>query len=230
MFAATMSPFIQNISSFPTAIYTVLLGVGIVFWLVATLGLVDLDIMDFDMDLDIDLDGIDVSDTPDLNEGVLPGLLLRFGLVGVPVTVSLTLLVMVGWLVCYYTAHLLFPLLPGAVLHYAVGVPVFIVSLYIAAKITGFLVRPLKPFFAKASQQVDKKVLGQTAIVRTSRVDNDFGEALLDDGGAGLIMKVRTKGDDRFSKGDRVVILERLNDDNIYRVISEEEFFNEIHS
>jgi len=27
-----------------------------------------------------------------------------------------------------------------------------------------------------------------------------------------------------FSKGDRVVIFEKLNDDNIYRVISEKEF------
>ena len=86
------SAFIQNISSFPTAIYTVLFGVCIVFWFVAALGLVDLDAMGFDLDMDVDLDidvdidGIDLNDSGDLGDGVLPGLLLRFGLVGVPVS------------------------------------------------------------------------------------------------------------------------------------------------
>ena len=46
----------------------------------------------------------------------------------------------------------------------------------------------------------------------------------LDDGGAGLILKARTTGDDRFVKGDKVVILEMLEDQNVYRVISEQEF------
>ncbi len=67
-------------------------------------------------------------------------------------------------------------------------------------------------------------MLGQTAVVRTSRVDNDFGEAVLEDGGAGLILKVRSAGEDRFTKGDRVVIFEKMGDDTVYRVISEAEF------
>ena len=60
--------------------------------------------------------------------------------------------------------------------------------------------------------------------MRTSRVDENFGEATLDDGGAGLILKVRSAENETFVKGDCVVILERLNNDTIYRVISEKEF------
>ena len=61
-------------------------------------------------------------------------------------------------------------------------------------------------------------------MVRTSRVDNDFGEAVLEDGGAGLILKVRSTGDATFVKGDRVVLLEHLKNENVYRVVSEAEF------
>ncbi|MDH5619258.1 MAG: DUF1449 domain-containing protein [Gammaproteobacteria bacterium] len=219
-----MDPFYQNISSFPTLIYTILLAVCVVYWAGAVLGFVDLDIIDLDLD-SLDLSGADMNpDTPHTTPDVLAGLMLRFGLVGVPVTVSISILVLIGWLLCYYAVHFLFWLIPGAFLEFVAGIPIFFASLYIAATITGVLIRPLRPLFQKATQETIKQVLGQTAIVRTSRVDTGFGEATLEDGGAGLILKVRTTGDDKFSKGDRVVIYEKLDDQNIYRVISEEEF------
>ena len=219
-----MDPFYQNISSFPTLIYTVLLVVCVVYWAGAVLGFIDLDI------IDLDLEGFDTSggdlggDSTHATPDVLAGLMLRFGLNGVPVTVSISIVVLIGWLLCYYAVHFLFPLVPGRFLEFMVGIPVFLGSLYISARIAGVLIRPLRPLFQKATQETLKHVLGQTAVVRTSRVDNDFGEATLEDGGAGLILKVRTTGDDRFTKGDRVVLYENLDEQNVYRVISVEEF------
>lgn len=219
-----MDPFYQNISSFPTLIYTILLVVCVIYWAGAVLGFVDLDI------LDLDLDGLDTAggelsaDSPSATPDVLAGLLLRFGLVGVPVPISFSILVLIGWLLCYYTVHFVFPFVPGSFLKFVAGIPVLLGTLYVSARITSVLIRPLRPLFEKASQETIKHVLGQTAIVRTSRVDNEFGEVNLEDGGAGLILKARTTGDDRFVKGDRVVIYEKLSEQNIYRVISEEEF------
>ncbi len=217
-----MNPFYQNIGSFPTAFYTVLLLICVLFWAGAVLGLVDLDILDFDFD-SVDVGGESSHTTPE----VLAGLLLRLGLVGVPVTVSLSILVLTGWMLCYYTVFLLFWAIPDGLLRYVAGLPVLAVTLYVAAKITSVFIKPLRPLFEKATQETIKQVLGQTAIVRTSRVDREFGEATLNDGGAGLILKVRASGDDRFERGDRVVIFEKLNSENIYRVISEEEFVGE---
>ena len=215
-----MDPFYQNISSFPTLIYTVLLVVCVIYWAGAVLGFIDLDIIDLDLDSFDTSGGDSTHATPD----VLAGLMLRFGLNGVPVTVSISIVVLIGWLLCYYAVHFLFPLVPGRFLEFMVGIPVFLGSLYISARIAGVLIRPLRPLFQKATQETLKHVLGQTAVVRTSRVDNDFGEATLEDGGAGLILKVRTTGDDRFTKGDRVELYEHLDEQNVYRVISEEEF------
>ena len=90
--------------------------------------------------------------------------------------------------------------------------------------ITAQLIKPLRPLFKKAEQETLKKILGQTVIVRTSRVDKEFGEAILEDGGAGLILKVRSSGDETFKKGDVIVLLEYLEKNNTYRVISEQDF------
>ncbi|MFK7888136.1 MAG: DUF1449 domain-containing protein [Gammaproteobacteria bacterium] len=219
-----MDPFYQNIGSFPTLIYSILLIVVVLYWAGAVLGIVDLDVIDLDLDT-LDLDTADMNpDSPHSTPDVLAGLMLRYGLVGVPATVSLSFLILIGWGLCYYTVHFLFGFIPGSMLKLVAGFPVFLATLYFAAHITGVLIKPLRPFFEKATQQTEKLVLGQTAIVRTSRVDSDFGEATLDDGGAGLILKVRATGANTFKKGDRVVIFEQLTEKNIYRVISEQEF------
>ena len=216
-----MDPFYQNIASFPTVVFTFFLGICVLFWLVAVLGFVEIDLFDFDIpDGGVHHDvGLELSDA-----NVLAGLALRFGLHGVPVTIILSLMSLIGWLVSYYTVHFVFFLLPGDILRYVVGLGVVIAATFIAAMITSVLIKPLRPIFQKARREAVKHVLGQTAVVRTSRVDSSFGEAVLDDGGAGLILKVRASGDTAFKKGDRVVLFEHLKAENIYRVVSQEEF------
>jgi hypothetical protein len=218
-----MNPFYQNIASFPTAIFTFVLAICALYWLIAVLGMVDIDILDVDLpEAEGDLDAAGAHEHGGPN--ALAGLLMRFGLVGVPATVILTLVALVGWLVCYYLVHFLFAWVPDGILRYLAGLPVLLVSLYLALIVTGVLIKPLRPLFQKTQQESSKHVLGQTAIVRTSRVDQEFGEAMLQDGGAGLILKVRASAGESFVKGDRVVLLEYLKDKNAYRVISEKEF------
>ena len=238
----SMDPFYQNISSFPTVVFTFVLAICLFFWMVAVLGMVDIDSLDFDIPgadalghhgIGHDISGIghdighhDFGDIgPDVtNANALAGLMLRFGLHGVPVTIIISLMALFGWLISYYAVHYLFFLVPGDILRYVVGLGVLIGATYIAAIITGLLIKPLRPLFKKAQTQSVKHILGQTAVVRTSRVDTAFGEATLADGAAGLILKVRATGETTFKKGDRVVLFEHLTEQNVYRVVSEEEF------
>jgi len=69
-----------------------------------------------------------------------------------------------------------------------------------------------------------RSVIGQTAIVRSGRVTLEHGEAILQDGGAGLILRVRADEALAFKRGDRVVLLEYLEAQHAYRVITEAEF------
>ncbi len=222
-----MNPFYQNISSFPTVFFTFFLALTTLYWLVAVLGLISIDILDFDLpEVDGDVPGdLDMGEATDLtNANVLAGLMLRLGLNGVPVTIIISLIALFGWILSYYVVHFSFSFIPDGMLQYIAGVPVLFLSLYLAAMMTAFVIKPLRPLFKKAHQETEKYVLGQVAVVRTSRVDETFGEAVMADGGAGLILKIRSSSDSHFKKGDKVVLFEYVKETNAYRVISEQEF------
>ena len=214
-----MDPFYLNISSFPTVIFTFFLFLSAFYWLVAVLGLVDLDFIDIDLPDEAGNSGTVA------HEG-LAGVLLKFGFNGVPLTIIITLWSLTGWLICYYLVDFIFPLVPDGILGFVTGVGIFMLALYTSAYLTGKLVRPLRPFFAKLDQPSNKDVLGQVAIVRTLRLEDSFGEVTLEDGGAGLIFKARADSGVSFKKGDRVVLLEFKEEEHFFRVISEEEFIN----
>jgi hypothetical protein len=215
-----MDPFYQNVLSFPTILFSIALIFCVLFWLVAILGFFDISFLDIpepDVDFSGDADG---PSTPD----AVAGIILRLGLDGVPLTIVITLISLFAWFVSYYTVNFVRDFISSGVVYYLVGLVTFFLSLYFAVMTTAFLIRPLRPLLKKLEQDVEKLVMGQTAVVRTSRVDNGFGEAILDDGGAGLILKVRSAGDNVHKQNDRVVLIEFNKELNVFRVVSEEEF------
>jgi len=215
-FMDEMDPFYQNITSFPTVFFTFFIAIVTLYWLSAILGVIDLDFLDFDLP-DADAHSHSVTDA-------LAGLMLRFGLHGVPVTIIVSFIAFFGWLISYYIVHFLFSWVPDGLLRWIVGLPILIGTLYISTMITAQIIKPLRPFFKNAQRQTVKHILGQTVVVRSSRVDNTFGEAIFEDGGAGLLLSIRSTGEELFKQGDRVVLLEHLKDKGVYRVISEADF------
>jgi len=221
LLSENMNPFYRNIGSFPTVFFTFFLLIFVLYWIIAVLGWVGIDVLDVDLP---DADGDISQPTDSASPNVLAGLLMQFGLHGVPVTVIFSFIALFGWLISYYTVHFFFDLVPFGVFRFLFGLLLIGGALYTATLLTAILIKPLRRFFLKAQQKTEKKVVGQTAVVRTSKVTSNFGEAVLDDGGAGLILKVRSKGDTQFKQGDRVVLLEYLKTENVYHVMSEQEF------
>ncbi|MFT7184910.1 MAG: hypothetical protein ACI84K_000277 [Pseudohongiellaceae bacterium] len=220
-FTDAMDPFYLNVTSFPTVFFTLLLMFCIFFWLFAVIGVVDLDF------LEIEIPSTEINVNDGLSgAGLLGGLLMRFRLDGVPIPIIVTLISLIGWFFSYYIVHFFFGYLPLNWLRYVIGIPVLLVTLYLSTVLTGFIIRPLRSIFKTADQEVQKNIVGQIAVVRTSRVDKEFGEAKVDDGGAGLILKVRSYNEVVFKSGERVVLLEYDKDKNTYQVISESEFNN----
>jgi len=215
----SMNTFYANIGSFPTLIYTILLGVIVLYWASAFLGIVSIDVLDFDLG-DADLN----ADSGHTKADVLGGFMTRMGLSGVPAVISLSIVVLIAWLLCYYAVHFLQPMLGNILLRFVVGAVILLATFLLAMVITSLLIKPLRPLFKNASYEPHKHMLGQVATVRSDRVDQNVGEALLDDKGAGIIVKVRTIDSDSFKRGDRVVLFEKIGDGSMYRVISEAEF------
>lgn len=214
-----MNDFLLTIVSFPTVIFTFVLGVAALYWMCAAIGLFDIEVLDVDLP-----DGHLHAHAEHSFAETFAGILLRLGLNGVPVTIIITFIALIGWFISYYLSYFESWLFGYGWLRFVIGIPVFIFSLYVAVLITAQLIKPLRKLFAKADQYVEKKILGQTAIVRSSKVDAHSGEANFDDGGAGLIVKVRAIGEQQFVRGERVVLLEYRADQHVYNVISEAEF------
>lgn len=209
-----MENFLHSTFAFPTVIFSFLLCLAVLYWCVAALGILEVDVLDIEADSTLE------SVQP---EG-LAGLLLKLGLNGVPVTLVLTLLFFFAWIASYFVELLLLRHLPLGILRYPLGLVLVFAALMLAVPITAALCRPLRPLFRKLEATSSKSVLGQTAVVRSGRVTLSHGEAVLEDGGAGLILRVRADEARGFKRGDRVVLLEYLEGEHAYRVITEDEF------
>jgi hypothetical protein len=209
-----MELFLHSALAFPTVLFSFLLCLAVLYWLVAALGILEVDVLDGDF----------AGDGEGLELEGLAGLLLRLGLGGVPVTLVLTLLVFFAWFVSYFVELLLLRHLPLGWLRYPLGVALAAMALLPAVPLTGLLCRPLRRLFRKVEAPSARSLLGQVAKVRSGTVSPRFGEADLDDQGAGLILRIRADESAGFQRGDRVVLLQYLEGEHAYRVVSEDEF------
>ncbi|WP_019519845.1 hypothetical protein [Faucicola boevrei] len=206
MFALFFSPafqdFLQGVSQFPTVIFTALVLFVMLYWLSVLLGV-------------FELDGADVGDGD-----VLSGLLMKFGLNGVPILVILTIFALAGWLISFIfmgvSANFLlnFP----SIFNVLANILVLLVTVAISLWLTNVLVRPIRKVALSNPTTTASSLVGKIATVRTSVVDANYGEAILEDGGAGLILKVRAV-DSTFALGDKVRLTAYLSEQNAYRVV-----------
>ncbi len=206
-----MDLFLTIALSFPTLIFSVLLVVALLYWLLAMIGLIDLDIVQLSMTPD--------GDALELEGGGVAGLLMKFGLDGVPLTLILSAITLLAWLICYFADYFLLRHLPWDALRYGLGGVALLLSVFVAMPFAGLLLRPFRGLFRKIKPVDSVSLLGTVAVVRSPVLTLQQGTAELDDGGAGLILQVRAEPG-LFVRGDRVVLVEYLEATNAYRVIA----------
>lgn len=226
LFTEAMDPFYRILLAYPVIIFSALVILCVFFSLIAVLGFLDLDFLNIDVP--------DVDPTNSLSDGgadsltsthILAGILMRLGLIGIPMPLIFFMVSLIGWMISFTAAFYLYDYIPGGFLRFIVGTILLFAVLYFSAYLTGKILKPFKSFFETADQEVEKNIIGQIGIVRTSKVTHEFGEANVNDGGAGLIVKVRAfKSDEEFHYGDRVVLLDFVPEEHIYKVISEKDF------
>ncbi|WP_372964218.1 hypothetical protein [Marinobacter sp.] len=201
-----METFFIVAFSFPTVVFSVLLCVAIIYWLISLLGMGD-----------IDADGeIDAS-------GDFSGLMVTLGLQGVPLPLVLTLLFLFGWLASYFMDLIFGALVPGSVLHWLFGIVVIFVALVVGVLTTAVVVRPLRPLFRRAFlPPLQKRIIGTPCVVLSSTVTETSGrgESILD--GAHLVLQIRSHSP--LSHRDRAVIIEHIPEHNAWWVVPESEF------
>jgi hypothetical protein len=220
-----MTEFYTTALTFPTLLYSILLAVCAVYWLLAATGLIDNDTIHGLLHHHDGLDGIHGSHHHDGGASDSAGMIARLGLSGVPFMLILSVLVFFGWLITYFAHLLVLQFLPDS-LRVLAGIGVLAVALLPGMVLTSLLLRPVARLIMKLRPPVAPSILGKAGQVISPVVTEREGRAEFDDGGAGLILQVRAPPGTTFQRGERVVLLSFDEPSHSYAVIAESEFLS----
>ena len=204
-----MIDFLNTALAFPTIFYSGLLAIVTIYWLFSIVGFLDIDMLDADVDIDVEADS---------NPSVFSNFLIKFKLDGVPVTLSLSFVILFSWIICFLVANYGISQIAEEWIRVILGLWAIILAPFVTAPLVAIIIAPLKPLFKKQEEQSSKDIIGRTAKVRSSKVTANFGEAELHDGGAGLILKIRAKEPNKLQRGDQVLLQKYNVTDNTYSV------------
>ncbi len=133
-------------------------------------------------------------------------LFLTFKLRHVPMTLVLSVWLLFSWTLSSLAHASLMPqltALPG----WLSGTLVVLGSLVVSLPLTSVLVRPLGRVLKVEKPTSKGAIIGQIVKIDTTRVDAGFGSGKVEDGGAGLIIRVRCDTDNRLSRGSKALVV-----------------------
>ncbi len=203
MDAPTLS-FFNTLLTFPAILPSILLGVILLYWFFVILGALDIDVIDFDF-------GKEGGD-----------FLYVAGISGIPSTITISLLIFNLWILCVPATYYLALLLPAGILQIVVGFGILLIALIIAAQLTVWLVKPWRSFFIEPVHS-NASLIGKVCIISTATVDEEFGQANYEDGGAGLILNVRSNTPNFLQRNSRALIIDYDKATHSYTVTELEE-------
>ncbi|MBG3081198.1 DUF1449 family protein [Proteus mirabilis] len=207
-----MNLFFQNSLAFPSIIFSALLIIISFYWLCAAFGLLDIDLFNIDSELDVDATGF-------------AGWLTKLGLAGIPVTIILTFFTLIGWFISYFTNYWIISAIETDFIYYLVGFIALIIISFISLNLTAVCLKPIrKKLISRNKPKSVHQLIGKLAIVRSANVAENKGEALLEDGGAGLILQIRAPEHENIKRGDNVIIISYDASTHSYQVVTEDEF------
>lgn len=221
-----MGDFLQVITTFPTLPLTVGLGVVVVYWLFA---LVTGSAFEHGHGVADSVGGA-VKGAGDAMVGAVKGAgdavvgatkaagehaqdagTSLLGVGKVPITMTLSLAALIGWMGSTLACLGLGPM--GLALSVAVLVGAIVFGIVAAA----FALRPIaRALDDRPTRRRD--AVGQVCVITSGKVDGQFGTATVADGGAGLNVLVRCARENQLKKGDRAVVVDFDEHHNLYDI------------
>ncbi len=93
-------------------------------------------------------------------------------------------------------------------LGFPLSAAILLVSVLLALPLTSLAARPLAKVFVPRRAPVKSDFIGRTCVVRTGSVSAKFGEATLHDGGAGLVLRIRVEDGKQLARGEQALIVD----------------------
>ena len=221
-----MNNLLNILTEWPTIVYSVLLCVALLYWLLGIVGLVDVSHhgIDFDhggMEVHGDAHG-DVHTESD-HLPTVASYAVAFGLTGVPLSLVLTLLTIFGWTATALATRYLLPLLPDGMTRTLIGLLILVLALIPAIFFTALFSRPLRGLFASHPAPSNESLIGLQCRVTTLKVTENFGQGAVANRGANYNIKISAKLPNHLNKGTMVAIVGYDPSTQRYRVQADEE-------
>lgn len=235
-----MQEFLFIILNMPTVLYTVMLAFVLMYWVTVIAGVLDLDLFDIDadidadvdldldadVDLDLDLDAdmdadVDVDADADVDVdgpsvGIFVQVLMALGLVGVPLTISMSILVVYNWALTFLMTYFLGG--NAEVLSGLISAGVLGASFALSLLMTSLTTRPLRPLFrSKSGARAADALIGKTVRVVSGKVTERFGRGELPLDGSTVNLSIRCEVGS-LRRGDEALIIGYDADSHIYSV------------
>jgi hypothetical protein len=206
--------------------FTLLLIPIALYWLLAVVGLIDMDFLDVDLDTDVDVDvdaGPEIDTDVDAGHhtpgaGILHGALRLMGANDIPIMAMMSIIIVLLWTLAML-GNLWFNPDQANLAGRIIGIVALVGAVLLARVIT----MPLRPFFRamKKGGTENRPVIGRTGKVRTGKLTAESGQVLVEEKGDQLFLNARLMaGSDPLPRGAEVLIYKYDKETGIYYVRS----------
>ena len=186
---------------------TVLLCLSVAYWISVGFGMLDVGSFDADIDMDAELDlgaGADVDG--DVGGGALMALGRFVNVHEVPLMIVLSVQFIFMWMIGIISNHYLNP---GESL--LIGGGLLVGNFIVSAIITRYVTAPFKPIMRGLKKEWDDAgpIVGNTGTVKTSEINESFGQVEIIRQGAPTLCTARTpEGGEAIMRGDTALVID----------------------
>ncbi len=154
--------------------------------------------------LDAGVEGLDgVEAKGEAASGLLNALSLRRA----PVTVTFSFIAFFGWILSYVGVTYLSSTLGAVLPDFLFSTLVLLGSLLGSLPLASLATKPMERVFTTKPSRRRIELIGSEVRIRTGSVDDTFGQAILEDGQAGMLIQVRNESG-TLKRGDRALIID----------------------
>jgi hypothetical protein len=210
-----MNALLDLVTSWPTAVYTTLLGVVVIYWVLALVGLVDFDHGHLHFEAGhhhVDWDGH--SD----HLSTIASYVVAFGLSGVPFSLVVSLLTLIAWVITGLAAQFILPWVPTVPLRALAGLALAVLAIAPAIVITAWVIRPMRGLFVQHFARPNQSLIGRQCRVTTLTVTETFGQGETTDESGSFNLRLCAKEPNQIGKGSRVIIVDYDEGSQRFRV------------
>ena len=201
-----MKELIENAFAGVNIIPTVLLILSLIYWLTVIIGIIDLDLFDFDID----------GDLGNTMEG-FQSILAFFNLKEIPIMVLASVISLVFWILAMFLKIL--PIPSGGLINGLLLIPLFIASLFVAK----FITIPLKGLFKENYNELpelEEEVVGRLVNVICNIEDGRLGQAEIERDGANILINVKSEfKEDVFYKNEEAYVSKKDDKKSLYYIV-----------